>query len=203
MMQVSASRNTEPARSNVWGLGVSLVATALVLANATPMRAGTAGPGSPWVAALLSLRDDTSDTVVSSALRDHFWLQLEKRRYRVSRMREERPGRRARPGRRERLAAVTIESEPVAQGDDAQLRQSWLSLLRIARAHYGVAMGGSGQLPEAWPDSRGGSVATHVWRAPGLHSQLEARCVARTPRGGRTCSAVLGVAEAPAPPASH
>ena len=142
------------------------------------------------LAALLSLRDTAHHAAASEPARDHSWLRIEARAYRVTRVtrtRGEEPG---------RLAAVAIETDAVAPGDEASLRESWLRLLGVARGHYGAATGGPMRFPDTPPEPHRGGVATHLWRVPGAFARLEARCVWRTPRGGSTCSALLRVAEA-------
>ena len=197
MLQVFPCHRSTPAGSRLRGLRVAVLAALLVLASAPRMHEASGSTTGEELSALLSLRDTVHHAVTSEPGRDHFWLRIEGRAYRVtrvtrvSRMRGEELG---------RLAAVAIESDAVAPGDEASLRESWLRLLRVTGAHYGAATGGPMRFPDTPPDPLRGSVATHVWRVPGASARLETRCVSRTPRGGSTCSALLRVAEAPPGP---
>ncbi len=173
-------------------LVASSAVAVLALASPDAARAGRTSSDAAELLALLSLRDTASYEEVAPRLRSHFRIAIDGFAHRVSRTRSGHSG---------WLSEVVIESNPASRGDEESLRESWGRLLAVARARFGVASEGSKHFPSSIDLVRG-TASTHRWLLPGRSIALQTSCVPRTPRGGRTCSALLRVNQTVTYPAS-
>jgi hypothetical protein len=163
----------------------AVVVTALAIPAAAS--AGRSSADTGQLVALVSLQYSEAGEAASPGRRNHLRVPIDGVVYGVSRTRSERPG---------WFSQVVIESDPASRGDDQAVFESWKGLLRVARARYGVATDGSKSFPTSLELVRG-TATTHSWLLPERRVDLQTRCVSRTARGGRTCSARLLVKQVP------